>query len=148
MVSYGDNGFRNWADENGFNDRDLALIGREVNKRKWLWVLIWLLCFLVYVGQSGTVSGVLANICTVVGSAAALILWFGCSFACKCISMSRMIKYGTMDPKPGLLGMLFGIMLFFTWLSIIPLIITLVSRKKVWGTGINKLIKKGMIGNH
>lgn len=148
MVSYGNSEFREWAEENGFDDSDLALIGREVNKRKWIWVLIWLSCFFLYLGQGGVLTGVLAEICTVIGSIAVLIFWFGCSFACKCISMSRTIKYGTMNPKPGLLGSLFGLILVFTWLSVIPLIITLISRRKLWGTGINKLIKKGLIGNH
>ena len=148
MVSYGDSEFQQWAEENGFNDSDLALIGKEATKRKWIWVLIWLLCFLMYPGQSGMLTGVLANICTTIGSIAVLIFWFGCTFACKCISMSRTIKYGTLDPKPGLLGRLFGLILAISWLSIIPLIIYLIAKNKLWGTGINKLIKKGLIGNH
>ena len=149
MVSYGDNEFREWAEENGFNDDDLVLIKKEVDKHKWLWFLNWLLCFLMYPGQGGILNGVLAGICTTIASIAVLIFWIvGCSFLCKCISLSRTIKYGTMNPKTGLVGTIFGLILFITWLSIIPLIFTLISKKKLWGTGINKLIKKGLIGNH
>lgn len=149
MVSYGNSEFREWAEEMGVDDNDLMLMKKEVDKHKWIWLLNWLLCFLMYPGQSGALNSVLANICTVIGSISVLVFWlFGCSFLCKCINLSRTIKYGTMNPKTGLVGTIFGLINFCTWLSIIPLIITLISRKRLWGTGINKLVKKGLIGNH
>ncbi len=40
MVSYGDSGFRSWAEERGFNDDDLRLIRKTAIGRAWLWLLI------------------------------------------------------------------------------------------------------------
>ena len=40
MVSYGDSGFMEWAEENGFNDEDVRLMQRTAGKRALLWLLI------------------------------------------------------------------------------------------------------------
>ena len=40
MVSYGDGGFMEWAEENEFNDEDVRLMQRTAGKRALLWLLI------------------------------------------------------------------------------------------------------------
>lgn len=40
MVSYGDSGFHEWAEENGFDDTDVRLMQRTAGKRALMWFCI------------------------------------------------------------------------------------------------------------
>ena len=148
MVSYGDESFREWADECGFNDADVALIKKTVNKRKWIWILV----YLVIIGASylGTyIGGEAGTALTSISGIGVLVIWFCLPLMVECFSFSRILKYGSFtNAKPGLFISLFSIVMFITFLSIIPIFIWHFAKKRLWGTGINKLIKKGLIGNH
>lgn len=57
------------------------------------------------------------------------------------------IKQRTFSPRPGLLFTLCSLTLYFSFLMIIPLIIWVIARNTDWGTGMNGLFKKGLVGD-
>ena len=152
MVSYGNEEFVRWASENGFHDNDLRLIGKTVTKRKWIWLLLYLLgCG----GGAAIVSMVAPTLSEEIQSAISAVfpllgicLFFTLPFYVECAFLSKIVKQGTFDAKPGLITSILCVVMYISFITIIPIIFWRGAKKKFWGTGINKLIKKGLIGGH
>lgn len=123
MVSYGDSGFQTWAEQNGFDDNDLELIKKTLAKRRWIWFVI-----------------------SITPAA-----WFTIPFFLMCRTMYYVLKDGSFDnfnPRPNIIIGLMTITMYISFISVIPYVFYKGAQKKWWGTGINGLIKKGLIGNH
>lgn len=58
----------------------------------------------------------------------------------------KVIKQRTFNVRPGLLYSLATVALFVNFIFIIPAIVFFVGRKRLWGSGIRGLMKKGRIG--
>ena len=152
MVSYGNEEFVKWAEENHFNDDDLRLIGKTVSKRKWIWLLLYLLACgggtaiisLIAPILPAEVQSILEAICGLLG----LCLFFTLPFFIESYVFSKIIKYGSFDVKPGVIASILCLVMYISFVTIIPIIFWIGAKKKFWGTGINKLIKKGLVGNH
>lgn len=124
MVTYGDSDFREWAENNGFNNGDLVIL-RKAAKRRVLW---WFILPTLTLG---------------VGSLFCAPLMFNAW------RVSRWIKKGTLEPSPGLTGTLLYLLLFISFFGIIPLIVWVKIKDdpSLPGSGLKKLIKKGKIAN-
>lgn len=125
MVSYGDSEFREWAEENGFNDNDLKLIRKKAKGRMFLWF-------------------VLPALTLGIGSLFCAPLLFNAFRVC------AWIEQGTLEPKIGCSGLLLYILLFISFFGIVPIFVwnSIKNKNTVPGSGIKSLIKKGKIGNH
>ncbi len=139
MVSYGDSDFRQWADDNGFNDSDLKLIRKTAGIRAWMWLLIpnaiSLLAFIPGQESWQQVGGM-------------LFFMFFLSFFVHAWTFYKCIKQGTFDNvRSGIILKLFSFLMVVSYITIIPLILKIFI-KKGYGTGLKGLIKKGKVGNH
>lgn len=132
MVSYGDSEFRQWAEDAGFNDDDLALMRKTVTGRKWLWLALYL------AGCAGTA----------VSSIIAFSMFFTLPFFLESWIFASILKNGSFDVKPGFLWTILYFVEMVSFLCIFPIFIWRGCKNKQWGTGINGLMKKGLIGNH
>lgn len=149
MVSYGNEEFKEWAEGFGFNDSDLAIIESKLTRRKYLWLLLYLIgCC------GGSISSVITSLpagvqsfIMSVESIIALCIFFSLPFFVECSSLLKIVKTGSFDVKPGIITSLLSLVMYISFITIIPIIFWNGAKKKLWGTGINKLIKKGQIGN-
>ncbi len=152
MVSYGDSEFVNWATENGFDDNDLALIGKTVTKRKWIWLLLY---FLGCGGGAAIISTLVPtlsenaqSIISAIFSLLGICLFFTLPFYVECAALSKFVKSGSFNAKPGIIASILCLVMYISFITIIPIIFWQGAKKKFWGTGIRKLIKKGLVGGH
>lgn len=150
MVSYGNEEFKEWAENLGFNDSDLAIIKNKLTKRKYLWLLLYLIGCCGGVIES-TVSSLPATIQSIIMSVVyiiTLIIYVSLPFFVECSMLLKIIKTGSFNAKPGIITSLLTLVMYISFITIIPIIFWRGAKKKWWGTGINGLIKKGVIGNH
>ena len=146
MVSYGDNEFREWAEGLNLNDEDLSLLRKTVNRHKHIWFLIYLLgCSS---GLATMMPDPFASIFLIVSEICALGLFVALPFFLESWMFARILKYGTFNVRPNLIWSLLYICLLISCIAIFPLIIWKLTKKNLWGTGYNSLVKKGLIGNH
>lgn len=129
--------FETWVEENNFTEDDLKLIKRTARNRAILW---WLL------------PGVVTGIASVVSKDSAAALGSMLSGICLPLCMLawtyyKFIKQRTFEPRTGIIYGICSLCMFVSFLMIYPAIIWFVSKKKFYGTGINGLLKKGLIGN-
>ena len=139
MVSYGQKDFKEWAEENNFNDADVKLIKSTAAKRAWLWFLIpEAICLLSLIpGQESWAF---------VGQMFFFIFFL--PFFVQAWTLYKCIKQGTFDNvRPGLILSLFSFLMVISYITIIPLILKIFT-KRGYGTGMNGLIKKGKVGNN
>ena len=124
MVTYGDSGFREWAENNGLNDRDLVILRKAADRRVLWWFILPSLTFGI-------------------GSLFCAPLMFNAW------RVSRWIKKGTLEPSPGFTGTILYLLLFISFFAIIPLIVWLKIKDdpNLPGSGFNRLLNKGKIGN-
>lgn len=124
MVTYGDRDFREWAENNGLNDRDLVVLRKAASRR----VLWWFILPALTLG---------------IGSLFCAPLMFNAW------RVSQWIKEGSLDASPGLTGVILYLLLFISFFGIIPLIVWVKIKDDpdLPGSGFNKLLKKGKIGN-
>lgn len=152
MVSYGNEDFVNWANENGFDDHDVNLIGKTVTKRKWIWLILYFLgcggggaiVSLIAPNLSAEAQSTIGAICSLFG----ICMFFTLPFYVECAVLSKIIKKGSFNAKPGLITSILCLVMYISFITIIPIIFWWGAKKKFWGTGINKLLKKGLIGGH
>ena len=150
MVSYGNEEFKEWAENLGFNDSDLSIIKSKLTKRKYLWLLLYLIGCCGGVIES-TVSSLPATIQSIIMSVVyiiTLIIYVSLPFFVECSMLLKIIKTGSFNSKPGIITSLLTLVMYISFITIIPIIFWRGAKKKWWGTGINGLIKKGVIGNH
>lgn len=150
MVSYGNEDFKEWAENLGFNDSDLSIIKSKLTKRKYLWLLLYLIGCCGGVIES-TVSSLPATIQSIIMSVVyiiTLIIYVSLPFFVECSMLLKIIKTGNFNAKPGIITSLLTLVMYISFITIIPIIFWRGAKKKWWGTGINGLIKKGVIGNH
>ena len=150
MVSYGNEEFKEWAENLGFNDSDLAIIKSKLTKRKYLWLLLYLIVCCGGVIES-TVSSLPATTQSIIMSVyyiVFLFIYFSLPFFVECSMLLKIIKTGSFNAKPGIITSLLTLVMYISFVSIFPIILWRGAKKKWWGTGINGLIKKGVIGNH
>lgn len=139
MISYGQKDFKEWAEERNFNDADLLLIKRTTAKRAWLWILIpeaFCLLSLIPGQESWAFVGQM------------LFFIFFLPFFVQAWTLYKCIKQGTFDNfKPGLILSLFSFLMVVSYITIIPLVLKIFT-KRGYGTGLNGLIKKGKVGGN
>ena len=125
MVTYGDRDFREWAQNNGLDDQDLIVLRKAASRR----VLWWFVLPALTLG---------------VGSLFCAPLMFNAW------RVSRWIKKGTLEPRPGLTGTFLFLLLFISFFGIVPLIVWLSIKDNpaLPGSGFKKLLRKGKVGNH
>lgn len=140
MVSYGDSGFQEWAEENGYTDEDVRLMQRTAGKRALMWFFIpWAFALIALIpGQDSWIA--VADILFVVFFNPFFVQAWTC---CKCV------KQGTFDnPRSGILLRLFCFIKVVSYIFLIPLLLQLLFVRRGFGTGWRGLMKKGKIGNH
>lgn len=124
MISYGDTEFREWANDNGFSSSDLALIRKVAKRRAFGWFIL-----------------------------PALTLGVGSFFAAPLMfnayRVSQWVKQGTLEPRITFTGLILYLLLFTSFFGIIPLIVWLKIKddSNLPGSGLQKLVRKGKIGN-
>lgn len=139
MISYGDSGFRQWAEENNFNDADIALMRKTTSRRAWLWAALFLGFPAIFSALIGTDAAICGIIPWMIFSPLLLEAWM---FSC-------VLKQGTFDNVRGpFLWKLLYLCMFITFIYIWPLVFWKLAKKRMWGTGFKKLVKKGLIGQH
>jgi len=155
MVKYGDSDFQNWANELGLDDNDVELARKTSKKHAITYFLIYFLG-----GAIGICTGLLMEQTSSKSMELVLMILYGLSAVCafsfyftlplflEAWAFSKWMKQRSFNAKPGFLWVLFYICLFFLFFSIIPFIIWRLAKKRLWGTGFRKLMKKGLIGNH
>lgn len=145
MVSYGNDEFRTWAEEAGFNDDDLALMKRTVTRRKRIW-------FLLYLAGCGLGAGIIAplspELAEIIGGFLSAFMFFALPFFLESWVFARVLKYGSFDVKPNFIWSILYLVMLVSFVCIFPIFIWRGCKNKQWGTGINGLLKKGLIGNH
>lgn len=140
-----DDEFVEWAEDLGLDGSDLLLIYQTVTKRKRIWMLIFLL------GIAAVVVAAVINsmeALEIVGGSFVVLELFGIPFFAECILFSRIMKYGSFRAGPGFLGSIVVFVMVIEFLAIYPLVLWLLVKRHLWGTGFNKLRRKGLIGNH
>lgn len=140
MVSYGDSSFREWAEENGFDDADVRLMQRTAGKRALMWFCIpWAFARIALIpGQDSWIA-----------VADMLFVGFFNPFFVQAWTCYKCVKQVTFDnPRSGLLLKLFCFIKVVSCIFLIPLLLQLLFVKRGFGTGWRGLTKKGKIGNH
>lgn len=140
MVSYGDSGFMEWAEENGFNNEDVRLMQRTAGKRALLWLLIPMAFALIGLIPGQDVWITVADILFVV---------FFNPFFVQAWTSYKCVKQGSFDNvRSGILLRIFCLIQVVSYIFVIPLLLKLIFVKQGFGTGWRGLMKKGKIGNH
>lgn len=140
MVSYGESDFREWAEENEFNDEDVRLMRRTAGKRALMWLLIPMAFALIGLipGQEDwfTVADFL------------FVLFFN-PFFVQAWTCYKCVKQGTFDNvRSGIILKIFFVIQAVSYIFVIPLLLKLIFVKRGFGTGWRGLMKKGKVGNH
>ena len=147
MVSFGDAEFREWAEELELNDADVEIARRKSRNNALKYFLLHLIG-----GAAGACSTLVpkqySDILLGIAAICLLIFWLLLSNFVRAWSFAKNLKYGSFNVRPGLFLSLYSLLMFISYASIIPLIISLIGKKRMWGTGFLRLIKKGIIGNH
>ena len=138
MVSYGDAGFREWADGLGLDNNDLKLIKSTAAKKTLMWFLI---------PQSISLIGLIPGQEAWVSLAQMLFVFFFLPSFCGAWLQYKIIKQGTFENvKPGIILGLFTLLRLISNIGVIPFIIQITFVKKGYASGLHGLLKKGKIG--
>lgn len=59
----------------------------------------------------------------------------------------KIVKQKSFEPRPGILYSLCAVAMYISYILIIPWIFAKIAKKRFWGSGLRRLIKKGKVGN-
>lgn len=145
MVTYGNDAFRQWAEDRSLNDDDLRLLRKTVNRRKRMWLTIYLLgcssglAFLLPAGVK--------ELFVTVSEICALLMIVALPFFLESWMLAKVLQYGSFEVRPSLIWNLLYFCMLISFIAVFPLILWKLTKRNLWGTGYNKLMKKGLIGH-
>lgn len=114
-------GYKEWLDDNEFSPEDEKLILKTATGMAILWFLL---------------------------SCIPTVGMFFLPLLINAWTQRKIIKQKSFEPRPGLLYSLCAVAMYISYILILPAIFATIARKRFWGSGLRRLIKKGKVGNN
>ena len=112
--------YLDWLEENNFSPEDEKLILKTATGMTMLWFLL---------------------------SCIPTVGMFFLPLLINAWTQRKIVKQKSFEPRPGLLYSLFAVVMYISYILILPWIFATIAKKRFWGAGLRRLIKKGKVGN-
>ena len=112
--------YLDWLEENNFSPEDEKLILKTATGMTLLWFLL---------------------------SCIPTVGMFFLPLLINAWAQRKIVKQKSFEPRPGLIYSLFAVVMYISYILILPWIFAKIAKKRFWGSGLRRLIKKGKIGN-
>ena len=111
--------YLDWLEENNFSPEDEKLILKTATGMTLLWFLL---------------------------SCIPTVGMFFLPLLINAWAQRKIVKQKSFEPRPGLIYSLFAVVMYISYILILPWIFAKIAKKRFWGSGLRRLIKKGKIG--